>query len=97
MDSFALAGLRPTRPELRGPELDVAGSKWFGYPTYWNNRQNATSEQLGVTPDCTGESLIEVARFLGERSANGSRVDRICDPESPLRVGPNEILRIALQ
>jgi 2-haloacid dehalogenase len=21
---------------------DVAGSKWFGYPTYWNNRQNAT-------------------------------------------------------
>jgi 2-haloacid dehalogenase len=48
---------------------DVAGSKWFGYPTYWNNRQNATSEQLGVTPDGTGESLNELARFIGEPSA----------------------------
>ena len=51
---------------------DVAGSKWFGYPTYWNNRQNATSEQLGVTPDGTGESLNELARFLGEPSAKGA-------------------------
>jgi 2-haloacid dehalogenase len=51
---------------------DVAGSKWFGYPTYWNNRQNAISEQLGVNPDGTGESLIEVARFLDEPFANGS-------------------------
>jgi 2-haloacid dehalogenase len=51
---------------------DVAGSKWFGYPTYWNNRQNATREQLGVTPDGTGESLNELARFLGEPSAKGA-------------------------
>jgi 2-haloacid dehalogenase len=51
---------------------DVAGSKWFGYPTYWNNRQNATSEQLGVTPDGTGESLNELVRFLGEPSAKGA-------------------------
>jgi 2-haloacid dehalogenase len=51
---------------------DVAGSKWFGYPTYWNNRQNTTSEQLGVTPDGTGESLNELARFLGEPSAKGA-------------------------
>jgi 2-haloacid dehalogenase len=48
---------------------DVAGSKWFGYPTYWNNRQNATSEQLGVTPDGTGESLNELTRFLAESRA----------------------------
>jgi 2-haloacid dehalogenase len=45
---------------------DVAGSKWFGYPTFWNNRQNATSEQLGVTPDGSGESLNVLARFLAE-------------------------------
>ena len=48
---------------------DVAGSKWFGYPTYWNNRQNATSEQLGVTPDGTGESLDDLTRFLAESRA----------------------------
>jgi 2-haloacid dehalogenase len=43
---------------------DVAGSKWFGYPTFWNNRQNAPGEGLGVTPDGTGESLNELTLFL---------------------------------
>jgi len=43
---------------------DVAGSKWFGYPTFWNNRQNAAGEGLGVTPDGTGESLNELTLFL---------------------------------
>jgi 2-haloacid dehalogenase len=43
---------------------DVAGSKWFGYPTSWNNRQNAPGEGLGVTPDGTGESLNELTLFL---------------------------------
>jgi 2-haloacid dehalogenase len=43
---------------------DVAGSKWFGYPTFWNNRQNSPGEGLGVTPDGTGKSLNELSRFL---------------------------------
>jgi 2-haloacid dehalogenase len=43
---------------------DVAGSKWFGYPTFWNNRQNAAGEGLGVTPDGTGETLNELTLFL---------------------------------
>jgi 2-haloacid dehalogenase len=51
---------------------DVAGSMWFGYPTFWNNRQNATSEQLGVTPDGSGESLNVLARFLAEPSGIGA-------------------------
>jgi 2-haloacid dehalogenase len=51
---------------------DVAGSKWFGYPTYWNNRQNATGERPGVTPDGTGESLNELVRFVGEPTAKGA-------------------------
>jgi 2-haloacid dehalogenase len=50
---------------------DVAGSKWFGYPTFWNNRQNATGEQLGVAPDGTGESLNELTRLLGEPMTKG--------------------------
>ena len=51
---------------------DVAGSKWFGYPTFWNNRQNAPGEGLGVTPDGTGESLNELRHFLEEPTANGT-------------------------
>jgi 2-haloacid dehalogenase len=50
---------------------DVAGSKWFGYPTFWNNRQNSTAEQLGVTPDGTGASLDDVIRFLSDPPAKG--------------------------
>ena len=48
---------------------DVAGAKWFGYPTFWNNRQNATSEQLGVSPDGNGQSLNELVAFLSARGA----------------------------
>ena len=50
---------------------DVAGSKWFGYPTFWNNRQNAAPEQLEVTPDGTGESLNDLTRFLSDPLAKG--------------------------
>jgi 2-haloacid dehalogenase len=48
---------------------DAAGSKWFGYPTFWNNRQNSTAEQLGVTPDGTGASLDDLTRFLSNPPA----------------------------
>ncbi len=51
---------------------DVAGSKWFGYPTFWNNRQNAPGEGLGVTPDGTGKSLNELSRFLDNPAAKGA-------------------------
>jgi 2-haloacid dehalogenase len=50
---------------------DVAGSKWFGYPTFWNNRQNSTAEQLGVTPDGTGASLDDLTHFLSVPLAKG--------------------------
>jgi 2-haloacid dehalogenase len=51
---------------------DVAGAKWFGYPTFWNNRQNATSEQLGVSPDGNGQSLNELVAFLSNSHAQGA-------------------------
>jgi 2-haloacid dehalogenase len=51
---------------------DVAGAKWFGYPTFWNNRQNATSEQLGVSPDGNGQSLNELVAFLSDVRAQGA-------------------------
>ncbi|MBR1207641.1 MULTISPECIES: haloacid dehalogenase type II [unclassified Bradyrhizobium] len=43
---------------------DVAGAKWFGYPTFWVNRTNAVVEELGVTPDGMGPGLNELVAFV---------------------------------
>jgi 2-haloacid dehalogenase len=44
---------------------DAAGAKWFGYPTFWNNRLGVAPEELGVAPDGTGRDLTELVRFTG--------------------------------
>lgn len=46
---------------------DVAGAKWFGYPTFWNNRANAPAERLDVTADGSGATLKDLVRFLGNK------------------------------
>ena len=43
---------------------DAAGAKLFGYPVYWVNRQKLPPENLGATPDCVGNSLAQLVRFL---------------------------------
>ena len=43
---------------------DVAGAKWFGYPTFWNNRQSAPPEALGVAADAAGTTLSDLLRWL---------------------------------
>jgi 2-haloacid dehalogenase len=43
---------------------DVAGAKWFGYPTFWVNRLNSPSEELGVSADAAGRDLMDLARFV---------------------------------
>ena len=43
---------------------DVAGAKWFGYPTFWNNRQGAPAEGLDVEPDGAGATLADLVKFL---------------------------------
>jgi len=43
---------------------DVAGAKWFGYPTFWVNRLNASGEELAVAPDAKGRDLRDPVRFL---------------------------------
>jgi 2-haloacid dehalogenase len=45
---------------------DVAGAKWFGYPTFWVNRSNAPVEQLGVVPDGVGSGMADLVRFVLE-------------------------------
>lgn len=46
---------------------DVAGAKWFGYPTFWVNRMNLPLEELGAAPDATGGSLAELVDFVKSR------------------------------
>jgi 2-haloacid dehalogenase len=55
---------------------DVAGAKWFGYPTYWMNRLNAPVEELDATPDGTGTNLNELAAFLEKRSWGETKIGK---------------------
>jgi 2-haloacid dehalogenase len=40
---------------------DVAGAKWFGYPTAWVNRTGAPAEALGAPPDAELADLSSLA------------------------------------
>lgn len=51
---------------------DVAGAKWFGYPTFWVNRLGSPNEELGVEADASGPDLNSLVGFvLGSDSRNG--------------------------
>jgi 2-haloacid dehalogenase len=43
---------------------DIAGATWFGFTTFWLNRQNAPLEELGVTPHGTGAGMSDLLAFL---------------------------------
>lgn len=43
---------------------DAAGAKWFGYPTFWNNRLRSQHERLDVEADAQGPTLDGVISFL---------------------------------
>ena len=43
---------------------DVAGAKWFGYPTFWLNRLDAPHEVLGAAPDAVGRDLADLLSFV---------------------------------
>jgi 2-haloacid dehalogenase len=42
---------------------DVAGAKWFGYPTFWVNRSGSPMEELGAQPDGVGRDLDALVHF----------------------------------
>ncbi|MFP3562763.1 haloacid dehalogenase type II [Paraburkholderia sp. SIMBA_030] len=57
---------------------DVAGATWFGFTTFWLNRQNAPAEELGVMSHGTGGSMSDLLAFLKtlaspERSSSRTR------------------------
>jgi 2-haloacid dehalogenase len=47
---------------------DVAGAKWYGYPTFWVNRTGATSEELGVQPDGSSRDLSGLMEYIAKRN-----------------------------
>src|ERR1700761_8913738 len=50
---------------------DVAGATWFGFTTFWLNRQNAPTEELGVMPHGTGASMTDLLVFLKTLASPG--------------------------
>ena len=46
---------------------DVAGAKWFGYPTFWVNRLKSSREELGVSPDVTVGTVAELVVLLQKK------------------------------
>lgn len=46
------------------PSWDAAGAKSFGYPTFWVNRLNQPTEELGVVPDAIGPNLKDPVTFI---------------------------------
>ncbi len=49
---------------------DMAGAKWFGYPTYWVNRLNAPLDKLDAVPDGTGKDLNDLVDFVKAYTTN---------------------------
>ena len=43
---------------------DMAGAKWFGYPTYWVNRLGSPMERLDAEPDGVGKDLAGLVEFV---------------------------------
>ena len=65
---MAIDALRLEREEILFVSFagwDAAGARWFGYPTYWNNRLGLPPEELGVRADGTGRDLSGLPAFAG--------------------------------
>lgn len=51
---------------VSGNSWDACAATWFGYTTFWINRNGAPSEELGVSPTATGSSMADVVAWLSE-------------------------------
>lgn len=49
---------------------DVAGAKWYGYPTFWVNRTGAIAEELEASADAAGKDLASLVKFVTEYNEN---------------------------
>lgn len=65
-------GLGMERLKLRKEEIlfaafggwDAYGARSFGYTTYWVNRFHLPTEELGLKPDGTSESMEGLLKFV---------------------------------
>jgi len=46
---------------------DVAGGRWFGYPTFWVNRSGAPPEELSADAHGTGSGMSDLLAFVERR------------------------------
>ena len=67
---MAETGLKLRREEILFVAFagwDVAGAKWFGYPTFWLNRLGAAAEELGFEADASGRDMNSLVRFASDK------------------------------
>jgi 2-haloacid dehalogenase len=65
--AMALDAFGATRDDIifcAGAGWDAAGAKYFGYRTFWLNRQALPAEELGAAPDAVGGGMAELLSFL---------------------------------
>ncbi|WP_321885737.1 haloacid dehalogenase type II [Paraburkholderia bannensis] len=62
---------------------DAAGAGWFGYTTFWINRQRLPAEELGVAPHGTGGGMAGLATFLASLSDTAATAERSRPRPSP--------------
>jgi 2-haloacid dehalogenase len=68
--AMALDAFGATRDEVifcAGAGWDAAGARYFGYRTFWLNRDAQLSEELGVTADSVGARMSELLDSLSIR------------------------------
>lgn len=63
LEAFGLARAEIAFAAFAG--WDVAGAKWFGYPTYWVNRAGAVADRLDAVADAEGKDLSGLGDFVG--------------------------------
>ena len=64
---MALTAFDCTREEIAfvaSAGWDVAGAKWFGYPTFWVNRTELPAEELGIGADAQGRGMSDLVPFV---------------------------------
>ena len=50
---------------------DACGAAWYGYTSFWVNRNESVLERLGVKPHGIGTSLVDAAEFVLQNAYHG--------------------------
>ncbi len=64
---MGLKAFRASRDEIvfcASAGWDAAGAQWFGYRTFWVNRSQQPTEELGVKPDGIGTGMADLVKFV---------------------------------